>query len=64
MTMALSITKAKLGFFQLFFSHATAVEMETMEILMDLEQTGHLLAGLDEARRGQLVACGDAFADL
>jgi hypothetical protein len=42
----------------------TAVSLETMEIVMDVEQVSHLLGSWDDARHGRIVSMKDAFGDL
>jgi len=42
----------------------TAATIETMEIVLDVEQVSHLLSSWDDARHGRIVSIQDAFGDL
>ena len=46
------------------FEHVSASQVETLEILADVDQMTQLMTGLLEAGSGQLVSMTDAFADL
>lgn len=41
-----------------------AARVETLEIMMDVEQVTDLFASLDDIRRGKIVGMKDAFGDL
>jgi hypothetical protein len=41
-----------------------AAKLETLEILMDIEQVADLFASFEEARKGQVVNMNAAFGDL
>lgn len=42
----------------------SAARLETLEILMDIEQVSDLLSSFDEARQGRIVNMNSAFGDL
>lgn len=42
----------------------TAARLETLEILMDIEQVSELFASLADTRQGQIVTMNHAFGDL
>jgi hypothetical protein len=41
-----------------------AAKLETVELLMDVEQATYLLASLDDFRQGHIVHADTAFGDL
>jgi hypothetical protein len=41
-----------------------ATTIETLEIILDVEQLSHLLRSWDDARHGRIVSMQDAFGDL
>lgn len=41
-----------------------AAKLETLEILMDIDQVTDLFSSLDEARQGRVVSMNTAFGDL
>ena len=45
-------------------SRRAAAHLETMEILLDVEQVTDLLASLDDMRHGRIVSMNSAFEDL
>jgi hypothetical protein len=61
---AQAVSGIKLKLFEQFFADAPAVTIETMEILMDVEQMGQVLSSLEDSRLGRLVGLVDAFGDL
>jgi hypothetical protein len=42
----------------------TAARLETLEILMDIDQVTDLLASFDDFRQGRIVNMSKAFGDL
>jgi hypothetical protein len=42
----------------------TAARLETLEILLDVEQVTDLLSSLDDLRQGNIVSMNSAFGDL
>jgi hypothetical protein len=42
----------------------TAARLETLEIIMDVEQVSDLLSSWDDARKGRILSMQDAFGDL
>ncbi len=64
MAFSHSLTNGKIKLLERFFPEASEAQAETFEILMDLEQTGQVLASLDEARKGAIVSMAEAFGDL
>ncbi len=64
MSQAQAFSNVKLKLFERFFADAPAATIETMEILMDVDQMSHLLGSLEDVRTGKIVAFKDAFADL
>ena len=42
----------------------TEARLETLEILLDVEQVSDLLCSWDDARHGRVLAMQDAFGDL
>lgn len=59
-----ALTHAKFKLIERFFPNASAATVETMEILMDMDQMSMLLASLDEVRLGRVVSMQEAFSDL
>lgn len=64
MSQAQTLSHVKLKLFERFFADAPAATIETMEILMDVDQMSSLLGSLDDLRTGRVVSFKDAFADL
>lgn len=48
----------------LVLDRVTAADVETLSILMDVDQVSHLLQSMQEARLGQHVSMSEAFSDL
>lgn len=59
-----TFSRAKMRFIERVFPDASESQMETLEILMDVDQLTTLLSSMDDARQGQLVSMDDAFGDL
>lgn len=64
MARAHVLSQAKLKLFEHAFPNASEATMETMEILMDMDQMSMLLSSMDDMRKGRVVELFDAFADL
>lgn len=64
MARAQVLSQAKLKLFEIALPNASEATMETMEILMDIDQMSMLLSSMDDMRKGQVVGLCDAFADL
>ncbi|MBY0450718.1 MAG: hypothetical protein K2X01_08860 [Cyanobacteria bacterium] len=62
--MSKGVLQAKLKLLERFMPDASEAQIETMEILMDLDQVSSMLSSLDEMRKGQIVSMSNAFADL
>ncbi len=62
--MGKGILQAKLKLLERFMPDASEAQIETMEILMDLDQVSTMLSSLDEMRKGQIVSMSNAFSDL
>ena len=41
-----------------------AARLETLEILMDVDQVSSLFSSLDDVRQGRMLGMNDAFGDL
>ncbi|MBY0404967.1 MAG: hypothetical protein K2X66_13795 [Cyanobacteria bacterium] len=59
-----TLTQAKLKFMERLFPDASEATMETVEILMDLEQMSTLLNSFEDIRKGRVIALKNAFSDL
>ena len=62
--MSAAVSKAKLKLLERFFPNASEATVETVEILMDMEQMSTLLTSFEEVRTGKIIAAQDAFSDL
>lgn len=61
---AQALSGMKLKLFEQFFADAPAATIETMEILMDVDQMSQVLSSLEDSRLGRIVCLADAFGDL
>jgi hypothetical protein len=64
MSHAHALSNAKLKLFERFFSDASPATVETMEILMDMDQMTSMLTSFEDLRKGRVLSMADAFADL
>lgn len=59
-----AMTHAKLKLIERWFPNASEALCETLEVLMDVDQLGLLLKGMDETRQRKVVSMDTAFGDL
>lgn len=64
MSRTFALEKTKLKLIERFFPDASAATVETVEILMDIDQMSNLLSSFEDLRKGRIVSMQSAFADL
>jgi hypothetical protein len=58
------LSKAKLKLIERFFPNATPATLETLEIMLNVDEVSAYLTSLKESQSGQVVSMNRAFEDL
>jgi len=56
--------RSKARFLAGMLAHVSDSQLETMEIMTDVDQMTHLMTSMLEARSGQVISLEQAFSDL